>query len=493
MMHIKSLPSFKKDKLKKTFNWSIQAISLLFLQLVSLATTLDGAKLLFGNAKMPLVEHFYLAYVLGFGIQLLLISILVFNAFEKVPLRRLLALVLLTIFSIYTNFFSIYNFMNGGLLQENTSIDQAKIKYGELVDYFYTNPKAKLDGLEQQRASLNCSLYREDPEDTPQPKNCSNLGFPGGKKERYYQFRDELDIVEKQLRNLSIEIEYITKTAPKYFDKKIVDSLYKKDARAIYELTQQALKGIPSEIKEKAEEKGYDAQNYDEITDFFPEKGTSYFLIPAQKVFTKKQNREPEAVVAFIIATAIDTVSLLLGAKLHGFYTSLKNSLGSINPIADFFKGFAILITHFINGISEIFYHPRNNVTSQSLKNKLFLEEKNGNGVEFLDNFYDVINKGESRIVNEYSNNFQLYQILISHMCENNYFVNNEVKSRDLNIFKNQNSNPDLILNKESKGVFKRWYIIQRNLQVERERNHAIEKTYTRNLINLPPERPFTK
>ncbi|BAZ70995.1 hypothetical protein NIES4106_57920 (plasmid) [Fischerella sp. NIES-4106] len=38
MMYIKRLSSINKDKLKKTFNWSIQAISLLFLQLVSLAT-----------------------------------------------------------------------------------------------------------------------------------------------------------------------------------------------------------------------------------------------------------------------------------------------------------------------------------------------------------------------------------------------------------------------------------------------------------------------
>ncbi|MEM7557228.1 MAG: hypothetical protein AAF378_24700 [Cyanobacteria bacterium P01_A01_bin.84] len=424
--HPNSLFSLPKNKSEATLRRSVEAISLLLLQLVSLATTLDGAKILFSDEGMPFLERLPIAYVLGFGIQLLLIGILVLDGFADKPVRRLTALILLSAFSIYTNFFSIYNFMNGRLLEKNTSIDRAQRKYEQLVVYFYTNPKNELSRLEQKSTSLKCSLYQEDPEGTLKPENCPNLGFDRGKGERYDEYKAEFDRVTQDLREL--DRDYIENTAPKYFAPEVVAGLKDVDARGIFDFSQEALKDIPAPIKDTAIAQGYKPEAYDDVTDFFPEKGTSYFLIPAQKVFNK-ESRETVAVVAFVIATAIDGISLLLGAKLNGFYTSLKESLGSINPLADLlngsfvylknigeavvpyieaplvyvgkiwfslaegggalivsaFDGCAVLLSSLIRGIIGLFKHPYSSLRDRRPGKKLHLERKNGDGVEFLD------------------------------------------------------------------------------------------------------------
>ena len=524
-----------KDRFKNIVSGSIELTSLLFLQFVSLATTLDGAKLLFQDEKMPLVEQVPIAYALGFGIQLLLIGILVFNAFEKKSIRRLFALVLLSAFSIYTNFFSIYNILNGGLLEKNTSIDLAQRKYEQLVVYFYTNPENELSLLEQKAADLKCSLYQEDPEGTPKPEGCLDSGFNQGKGDDYYEYKAKLDLVNAELRNLNQD--YITKTAPDYFDK----SIEQKDARYIFELSQKALMNVPLQIKNKAIDEGYKPEEYDAIDDFLPEKETSYFLIPAQKVFNK-ESRETTAVIAFMIATAIDGISLLLGAKLDGFYTSLKKSLFSINPISDIlnglfsfleaigkslvpfmkaplmylgriwfslaegggsliasiFKGFGVVLISLLDGIADLFKDIINSLHNQRPGKKLSLEPKNGDGVEFLDTFHNAVIKGRSDLLNEdsNSNNFQLYQALIGDMSEKGYFEKSRITNGNYRSntngsrpdrFERENHQNDLILKPESTEAFHNWYVNQRYLQLERERRNVGRENYSLNTLEFPP------
>lgn len=525
---------------KNKFLRSVEAISLLLLQLVSLATTLDGAGLLFGDEKMPFVEKLPIAYVLGFGIQLLLIGILVLHAFEDKPVRRLLALILLSAFSIYTNFFSIYNILNGGLLEQNTSIDLARRKYENLIAYFYTNPKEELNQLEQKAASLQCSLYQEDPAGTPKPENCPSLGFDKGKGERYDEYKAELDGVNADLRNFNQT--YVRDTAPQYFDGTIIKSLEGKDARQIFELTQEALKDVPLQVKNQAISQGYNPDEYDDVTDFFPEKGSSYFFLPAQKVFASKENRETVAVIGLVLATAIDGISLLLGAELEGFYVSLKESMGSINPIADIlngsfsyiedigksivpfieaplvylgriwfsfaegggaliifvFNGFGVLLTSLINGILGLFKYILSNLRDHKPGNKVRLGEKNGDGVEFLDTFYDSIIRGKSQSLQEDSSNSQLYKSLISDMTAKGYFEKANATEKNRHSTNTNTSRPsglprknyqqDLILTLKGKQAFHNWYVNQRNLQLEKQLNNLGNKDQSLNTIDFPPE-----
>lgn len=430
--------------------------------------------------------------------------------------------------------------MTGGLLEKNTSIDLAQRKYEQLVVYFYTNPKNELDSLEQKAAKLNCSLYQEDPEGTPQPEGCPNRGYKEGKGPLYEKYKEELDEVNAELSNL--DQDYIRKTAPNYFDKSVIDSLEQKDARGIFDLSQKALSVVPAPIKENAIAQDYNPYNpeaYDDVFNFFPEKGTSNFLIPGQKVFNK-ESRETVAVVAFVLAAAIDAISLWLGAELNGFYGSLKRSLSNINPLADIlnglfnfledigkavvpfieaplvyvgkiwfsfaegvaalitsvFNGFGVLLISLLNGIVGLFKDIVNSLRHQSPGKKLRLESKNGDGVEFLDTFYNAIIRGRSELLDEDFKNSQLYKALISDMKDKGYFEDSSVTNNNPSyrhygsrpkIFEPENRQPDLILKPERQKAFHDWYVNQRNLQLEREQRNVGNKNRSLNTINFPP------
>ena len=131
-------------------------VMLLVLQGISLSTTVQGAKIIFPETQtfpIPGVKiPIYIA--LGLTIQFLIIILLIFGAARRAPIRRAIAVITLTFFSTYTSFFSIYNGIRGGELDERLFNADALERHRSLKSLIYTPYRSQLDQYLERKALL---------------------------------------------------------------------------------------------------------------------------------------------------------------------------------------------------------------------------------------------------------------------------------------------------------------------------------------------------
>ena len=254
--------------------------------------------------------------VLGITIQYLLVTLLIFKGGKIAPIRRLIAIIILTIASIYTSFFSIYNgitedSLNQALKQSSTN-DQAIQMHLDLKKEIFTTHYDDYEKLKKD-ISDNEKYLKEERRSGCGPK-CNSLQKQIKRSKTQF---NQLLFVEKIEDIFTIEIE----------------ELENKTVKDIYIMDQSALAEVPDRYKENV-----DTEKYNNKSNYYinPE---APFLIP----YTKIREQDKDAIVSLGVASFIDGFSLILG--------NLSTQLNTLKSLATFLDN---LIRNIKNSIKTV-------------------------------------------------------------------------------------------------------------------------------------------
>lgn len=350
--------------LKKYLTWDVGAtikttnpltVCLVILQGVSGYTTIRGATIVFSRSNP------YLSGFLGGTFQFLLVLLLIFKAGSGGPKRRWFSILVLTIVSIYCNFFFIYDETLGGELTKNSP---KKIQaHNSLVRKIKSNFTGKLPSLEAQKSELERRIENEINGMRGNPPGCGpecqKLTF---EKEKV---QDEIN----QIKNIAQDnrINNMLALSPQEVEAK--------EAKDIYDINLEAWSAIPENYKIPAPQ-------------FSDYENSEAFLIPFVKVY---KEREATAIASLIIAVIIDGLALVLGSippskNSLALYKILAESLTS--PIIGIKKVSATLR----KSIKENVEHFDTNLSSLSSSTGI-IKLVGIDGAKFLMTFYNAINK----------------------------------------------------------------------------------------------------
>lgn len=271
----------------------------LMLQGVSLATSIAGAKIVFSDLAIidfPLIK--IPAYLfLGLTIQGLLLFIFFFGKKEIKPsFLRILLLTILTSASIYTSFFFIYNNLNPIPLTQNVV---AVENYNDLVSSIrqsniYQSSHNEYDEWKKRLEQATINLNQEE---------------VTGKEKRYDQYRKERDLAQEKLTKLNWVDKIKEYTKPN--SNKNINVTNTNEIKTSIE---NIISILPSDLQkdvDKILQEQY--QKNIKILQDTKEYKQSHFLIPFEEL-GKKNNI---AILAFGIASFVDTISLILGISIE--------------------------------------------------------------------------------------------------------------------------------------------------------------------------------
>ncbi|NJO65624.1 MAG: hypothetical protein HC836_48365 [Richelia sp. RM2_1_2] len=289
---MKTLPDRIYEFLKKRS----LLIILLFLQITSLATTIEGGKVLLSSLKP--IEFLGIqieAYViLGCGVQFFLLWLFTFGKDAiKSSLRKLILILVYTLASIYTSFFAIYQGLTDiDLTQQNKNI--AINTHNKLKQFIYTPQSVEWKEFDRRIEDAEKERQR---------------AFDEGDSQRYAGRGRLIGELERQRTTLLKKYGYIEKIQPNF--EKPREDLEKQKAREIYRDDQNAISDVPPDIIAELEKnKGFNRQDFTEDKYRSEE---SYFLVPWNKV-TKGDS---QAILALVLASIIDVTSLVLGTIVN--------------------------------------------------------------------------------------------------------------------------------------------------------------------------------
>ncbi|MDY7005097.1 MAG: hypothetical protein SWX82_14435 [Cyanobacteriota bacterium] len=350
--------------LKKYLTWDVGArikstnpltVCLVILQLVSGYTTIRGATIVFSKSNK------ILSGFLGGTFQFLLILLLIFKAGNGGPKRRWFSIIVLTIVSIYCNFFFIYDETLGGELTKNSP---KKIQaHNSLVRKIKSNFTDKLPRLEAQKSELERRRQNEINGTRGNPPGC------GVECQRLTLEKENVQDEINQIKNIAEDNRINNVLALS------AQEIKELPPKEIYDINLGAWSAIPENYKVPQPQ-------------FSDYENSEAFLIPFVKVY---QEKEATAIASLIIAVIIDGLGLVLGSIPPSknslvLYRILAESLTS--PIIGIKKVFATLR----KSIKDNVEHFDTNISSLSSSTGI-IKLVDLNGAKFLMNFYNAIDK----------------------------------------------------------------------------------------------------
>ncbi len=285
-------------------------IVILLLQFFSLSTTVNGANILFKqvNLNLSFFNFFTIGTILGISIQTFLAICILSNETVKTKNSSFfLIIIALSVFSIYTNFFSIYNGFVGGELDKDLVQAKAYQTLQELKRDIYTDYSLALGTAKKQLQTALCKRYNNDPIGEL-PEGCQKGNLQPGKGPEFREANRQAE----EAQTKKDELEPYVERQKDWFSDESIDKLKDATADDIFEHAQKALANLPHDIKEDAEKKGRNLEKYNLRETFMtPENRISPFIVPFYDIFSKKNSIN--AIAALIIAAALDIISLVIG------------------------------------------------------------------------------------------------------------------------------------------------------------------------------------
>lgn len=464
-------------------------IALLFLQGFSLATTIEGCKILFpegivslpANWKMFSQSGIPTYLLLGIGIQFLLILFLVFNAIKDKPKSIIVSsIIILTFFSTYTSFFSFYNQVTGNLLDGNPATNYAIDKHDKLKGFIYDTYKNKQQELEEIIKSSSCTMAQEDKKSLSESdiqklkaSGCDlSVNRSQGKGEKYRLAEENYDKANNELPKIKAYIERIEAVQFQINEEQIINYfnisdkvLLNMNAKEIYRLDRTPFSIAKNKFNE-LKKIGFNAELFDEEVDYIPpqtENKSPNFLVPIQEIFIKFNIY---AFISLLIAAIIDLISLILGTNFqrNDFSETIKECFLFISDIIiALFDAIYIILKAISYPCVSIFTSSRKQIDKLQSQ-KFLLIERDESASEFLAFLINQINFQtkeikQSDLLSYYKNkSFAIYyKILIDCM------INNK-------IFKLEQNN-QLILN--NKLEFTKWFKKQYQIALQRDKKNV--------------------
>jgi len=298
--------------LKLVTNDPIKSVLCIF-QTISLLTTVQGARIIFPKtASITLVGGAFqlIPWVLGSTVQIALILLLIFKTRNQSIVRRWFMILLLTLASIYSSFFCFYDGLLGGELTENSP---KKIEaHNSLKAKVYTPLKNDYESLTEELKTV-----KKDLENEVNGERSGKRGF-GPKAEELYE-----DIESKNKKLNKIKSIYENEDIKEAFTLS-PEEIEKMTAKQVFSGDLNAWSLIPEEHKEGVSQPKF--SNYEN-----PEA----LLLPLKRL----NDGEPNAIAALVIATFVDSSSLILGSIGDSFSLS---------------KVFAIIVSGLIMSLKRL-------------------------------------------------------------------------------------------------------------------------------------------
>lgn len=255
-------------------------IALSFLQVVSFSTTVQGAAIVFSQTQ------FWLAFTLGASIQLLLFFLLILKVAQENFLRRWFSIIVLTILSIYTSFFFIYDGIVGGRLTKN-SLNKIQA-HSDFKRKIKTNLENRIDELEDKKQKQEDLMKAEE--------EGRVAGRAGGKGVFWEKHKRERNRLENQINDIK---EKLNKEEVKKSFNLNSNQIQQLSPIELYKIDLNAWTSIPKKYR----------NNTKEPQPSYYDKSDS-FLVP----FNKVSQGEQKAIIAAILAVTIDGLTLVLGS-----------------------------------------------------------------------------------------------------------------------------------------------------------------------------------
>ncbi|NES24514.1 MAG: hypothetical protein F6K41_37800 [Symploca sp. SIO3E6] len=305
--------------------------------------------------------------VLGLGIggsvQLILFLLLSGLTAKHAPLRKWLTVMVFSLLSVYTSFFTYYNKLTEDVVNRR-SHDKATAAHQKLVSDIYTPLKTQVESLNSEAKQYRDLVIRE--------RNGEITGYQGhGSKAR------ELAETAKERELKAAKLKPIVEDLKNKFEYELKglkpNDIFTKDS--------QALAAVPLEWRE----------DYPELNRamYIDEESEVLLLAPLYKV-----NRgEQFAIVSLFIALTVDGVILILGTAIVIKHNS------TIEEIAHFLIGFITKIKGAYLGVSNAVGAPAIPINSIDNSDRFELEKGvevvifrlKGRGSIFISEFYKVI------------------------------------------------------------------------------------------------------
>jgi hypothetical protein len=232
-----------------------------------------------------------LAWISGIAVQVMLYCLLSGFVMKQSVIRRGIAVLFFSVFSIYTSFFCYYDILTGEASQRDQYAKASKA-HQALVANLYTPIKNQVLGLQSEVTRLEELVKQE----------CDvgvTTGEPGcGPKAN--QFRIEAGQKKAEYQRLNMLLQEIT---PKFIYE--TQNLKPKE---IYERDEEALATVPEALN---------VSNYQiDIDDYISRDLDVPLLTPYYKVF-RSDSREDAAVLALLIAIGVDGMAILQGTAIE--------------------------------------------------------------------------------------------------------------------------------------------------------------------------------
>jgi hypothetical protein len=390
---------------------------IVFLQIVSAKTTIDGA-----NIVLPTV-----GILLGGFIQIILTFLLLFEAAKEAPVRRWFSVIVLTLVSIYASFFSFYT-----QLTEAKYHDIAVQAHNQLVQNIYTPLQEKLTTLKNDNKT-----YKEKKDKAESGEGEDNvIPGKGGEGSEYQKWTKKENAAKQEIGPLEsklIEIKPLFEV-----------EISQKKPQEIFELDQKAFKSI---TKEFAKKQGItlpemDGKNYGISK-------VSNFLTPFNELNSSNRNKifPIDAIASILIALIIDGITLILGTAIDPHRSNMFAVFS--NACIFCILGFRRMLST-IRKVSkrevESFEIPEADGLRESVKLMITLD---GDGYDFLSKFYDSVDLKtyiidiDKLIKDEKSSSFRRgYRLLFHTMCHDPSKWIEAVKIDKKNLSKSQEINP---------------------------------------------------
>ena len=285
---------------------------LLVLNLGSAATTVMGARQVLPS---PLAE------VLGLAVQAMLFLLLAGAAARHAPLRRWAVVAVFSAFSIYTSFFAYYQTLAGEAVAES-GLDRAHQAHAAFVSATWQPALTEAGRLEEQAAALQALAEEE----ATVGVTTGAVGYGPQAREYAAQARDkrtEAALLRRDLARLAPAFE--------------VD-LAGRSAEEVYALDLAAWQAAPDAWKAAAPTPTRAA-----YVDLEQQVG---LLTPWYKV----RRGELPALVALLLATVVDGMSILLGSAI----TSRAAAGGAATGVADLGRRAATLVESAKDGAAHV-------------------------------------------------------------------------------------------------------------------------------------------
>jgi hypothetical protein len=410
-----------KRELKKTITWLFKffvkvdtplKFLVLTLQVVSLVTTVEGAKIIFppsiifkipNDFSLPIIgSSLELGEAFGITIQFMLVLLLLFDAAKASIFRRWFSIIVLTLFSIYGSFFSIYDSITRSSITKRSN-EKAIVAHQKVRREIYSPLQGRLEKLKKERDQAKSRQQIEE-----------KFGLDGRPAGQGNAFQDQvrlgsdLDAEINALSNQMNEIKFLKDDV----NSQSIDDIYLGDKNAISNLYPEYLQYL-SKSQESFDINRINRAEYGDAE--------SLFLLPLNKISQKSP--DINAVFAILIATVIDGLAVILG-------TIPKSALYKENV----FRGLAIFFSYFVSGfrrfnasIQTAFNHPAYPFSIpevDGLKDsfKITCLKKEKKGSEILQEFLNAIDKdpphfidmniicNDGKLKSEYSPLFRVMQ-----------------------------------------------------------------------------------